>query len=88
MHKSNINLKRFPRYDVVNPVKLFFMQEKPSCIIFSENVKISTLATSIVKKVSLLDQIGPWKGQILLLFKVKVKEMNVIFRDTLTFGTE
>ena len=28
MHKSNINLKRFPRYDVVNPVKLIFMQEK------------------------------------------------------------
>ena len=53
---------------------------------FQKVLKNLTLATCIVKDVSLLDQIGPWNGQILLPFKVKVKETNVGFKSILAFG--
>ena len=56
----------FPRY-VVNPVELLFL------------FKYLSLATPILKNLSLLDETGPWKGQILVPFKVKIKEINLIF---------
>ena len=77
MHKLNTNLNLFPRYDVVNPVKLLFLwKRKSSSIRFWKHVKKSTLATSVVKSVFLQDQIGPWKDQILLPLKEIAKSQR------------
>ena len=53
----------FPRY-VVNPVELLFL------------FKYLSLATPILKNLSLLDETGPWKGQILVPFKVSLWYLN------------
>ena len=88
MLKSNVNFHLFPRYDVVSPIKLFiFKEEKIFLHHFFENIfKYLPSATSIVKILSLMEQIGPDKGQIFVLFKVKIKEINVTFKGILVFG--
>ena len=53
---------------------------------FKNMFKYLSLATPIVKNLSLLDETGPWKGQILVPFKVKIKEINLIFEDISVFG--
>ena len=48
--------------------------------VFENMLKYLALAMIIMKNVSLLDQTGPWKRQILVPFKVKIKETNVILK--------
>ena len=48
--------------------------------VFENMLKYLALAMIIMKNVSLLDQTGQWKRQILVPFKVKIKETNVILK--------